>query len=222
MDQMTDRSIAVDYRQDTGELIFGTDAGSLVGYQLYDHAQGLMCSGAILGRAGTGKTTLLRGIANTITTTGHTQVWTGQAYDHEWSLTGTFYRSVGGDSVRQMLTAVTDIVAARRGQRFTPSREHPGALVLLDDAGDLLDDDTASMIDQIATNGPAVGVAVLATALSGYMVRLLHRRQSIILGNASHHRPMPRFDRDRPCDGHVVTNDADTDTAIPFDFNWQS
>jgi len=217
MNQMTDRSIDVDYRQDTGELIFGTDAGTQVGYQLYDHAQGLMCSGAILGRAGTGKTTLLRGIATAVTTTGHTQVWTGQAYNHEWSLTGAFYRAIGGDSVRQMLTAATDILAARRGQPFRPSLEHPGVLVLLDDAGDLLaDDDTASMIHQIATNGPAVGVAVLAAALSGHMVRPVYRRQTIILG------PMPRFDTDRPCDGHVVINDADTDTATPFAFNWQS
>jgi len=227
MNATTANSIAVDYR--SGELIFGSHDDVPVGYGLYDQEQGLMCSGAILGRVGTGKTSLLRGIANAVTTTGHTQVWTGQAYAHEWSLTGAFYRAVGVDSVRLMLTAATDLLTARRRdtkhrRRFTPSPEQSGVLILLDDAGDLLrDDEIVSMINRIADDGPTVGVAIITATNSSHSVYSLRRRQSITLGNPlNHHWPMPPFNTDRPYDGHIVTSDVSTTTVTPFDFNWQS
>lgn len=213
----THRPITVTDDTDTGELIFGHRHGAPVGYRLYDGDR--LRSGAIIGRAGTGKTTLLNGIADAVTATGDTRVWTGGSDDE--------------GQVRGMLRETLALMSYRDASyREDTASERPGVLVLLDDADRLLDDDEiGGMVRTIAASGSWARVGVLAAVSSATslhindLARLMYH-QYVLLGDPTDHRwsmPTGQAASEPPFDGHLVlADDFMPLTATPFAFNWQS
>ena len=217
--------IAVGY--DNGDLIVGHDADTPVRWRLSDG--GRLRSGVILGRACTGKTTLLAGIATAAISAGM-QVWSSQLSAHHPALAvGITHRAFGIEGARDILRDAILLMEERDAHDVREEialRPWPGVLIILDDAGQALaDDEIRRMVCSIPINGSWAGLGVIAaTGLYDACGGLMERQYALLGGSMDHWWAMPNGQTSPGAfDGHLIeADDYIPTTATPFTFNWQS
>jgi|GEM_PF-3104557 len=216
-------SITVGY--DNGDLILGHNADTSVRWRLSDG--GRLRSGTILGRACTGKTTLLSGIAIAAISAG-VEVWSSQLSDHHPALAvGITHRAFGVEGVRDMLRDAILLMEERNAHDVRDGialRPWPPVLILLDDASQALaDEEIRRMVCSIPINGSWAGLGVIAaTGLHDACGGLMERQYALMGGSMDHWWAMPHGQTSPGAfDGHLVEADDYIPTvATPFTFNW--
>lgn len=138
------------------------------------YSQNSIWGGFILGITGVGKSRVLDGISLSVAAAGQTVVWYADGQDGASSpgLAGWYDWSTDRHGATDMLAAALLIMSFRQAENlvdgregFTPSRERPGLLIILDEIHNITADPVKqAAIATIAREGRKCGVAVIGAS----------------------------------------------------------